>query len=144
MAANKQGFVLVYCATSLPSPTELEAYDGPLAARFRNGRFFDPADIELKTMPGGVIVSEVYTNNSQIKEAYEALKGERVKGGAQYVALDIPVHAIAPPLEIEGLPTEDALMDLTRKQLVEQFGVSMHKNKRLRRKADMVEEILQG
>ena len=102
--AKKRSFVLVYCAASHPSPAEFSIEDqveNGVDVRFRNGRHFTERDIEYRM--GLVVASAVYTNNPEIKAAYEALNGTRVKVGAQHVTLNVPVHPIAPP--VSTLPT---------------------------------------
>lgn len=136
-----QGYVIVYCATSLPTALEEGAYDGPLQCVFRNARFFDPNDVELRMRPNGAIVKEVYTNDPDIRYAYESLTGKPVTlDGKQYL-LSVEVKPVLKPIA-SGLPTREELEAKKQTELAEEYGVEIYRDGRRRKTSDMVDEIL--
>lgn len=142
--AARRPFVLVYCASSNPTPAELAAHEGREDARYRNSKFFKVEELEYRD--GMQVVSAVYTNNPDVRAAYEALKGQRVRLGGQWVTLNVPVRPIAPPVAVaSALPDAETLNAMTIDQLVDEFGVDPKDARgRRRRKADLIQEILEG
>ena len=91
----------------------------------------------------GALVSAVYTNDPKIKVAYESLKGQMYSVGGHNKQLNIPVYPIVAEAT-QGLPSGEELLAMSREKLKEEFGVADRADGKLRKKADMIAEILEG